>query len=365
MTLRNINWTYTLFFILTPIVAILGTVYLALTGGIHKFTVIFALIMLLLTGISITAGYHRCFSHGAYEAHPVVRWLFVFFGSAAFEGAVLEWCTDHRMHHRYTDTEKDPYNVKQSFWHAHIGWIFTLDESKRDFSNVDDLMKDPLLRFQKDYYSWIATVLCFFMPMGVASLWGDPLGGLILAGALRVSLNHHFTFLINSACHYFGTQPYSDQGTARDNPLMALFTYGEGYHNFHHKFPLDFRNGIRFYDFDPSKWLIKSLSWVGLAKNLKKVDEHKILSYRIRMDEKQLLEQAKKHSSDFFHKISELLHPAKAAVMNSIKTIESMDKVEASKECLLRAKEDLKNSLIEWQNAISRVKMLSKAHAAA
>jgi stearoyl-CoA desaturase (delta-9 desaturase) len=125
--------------------------------------------------------------------------------------------------------------------------------------------------------------------MAIASLWGDIFGAMILAGFTRMVLNHHFTFCINSFCHMLGTQPYSDQNSARDSWFMALFTYGEGYHNFHHKFPSDYRNGIKNYHWDPTKWLIKLLSYLGLTHSLRQISDQKILLAKIRMDEKRLV----------------------------------------------------------------------------
>ena len=127
-----------------------------------------------------------------------------------------------------------------------------------------------------------------FMPAFVALIWGDFFGGLFIAGFVRLVLNHHFTFFINSYCHFFGKQPYSDKNTARDSTFISFFTYGEGYHNFHHAFEGDYRNGVRFFDFDPGKWLIWGLSKMGWAFNLKKVNSLRILATRLAMDEMRL-----------------------------------------------------------------------------
>lgn len=380
MNRKRINWKFTLFFILNPIAAVIGTTLLAMSGLIQVKTLILAFVFMILTGLSITAGYHRCFSHKAYNIHPIVKWFFVLFGSAAFEGGVLEWCTDHRNHHRYTDTPRDPYNIKQGFWHAHIGWIFTLHEDQRDYSNVEDLSNDPLLQAQKKYFVWFAIIMGYLLPMGIASLWHDPLGGLFIAGALRMTLNHHFTFFINSVCHYFGKQTYSDQ-TARDNALMAIFTYGEGYHNFHHKFPLDYRNGIRFYDFDPTKWFIKGLFYCGLASNLKQVSDSKILQYKLRQEEKKLRESIEKQSKEDQQHMGQLLEPLRDAVLHSLKSLEKIEQAfaefqlqhpalrlsseEAARKLveykfrLAQAKNDLKQSVSAWKNLISYSSQIS------
>src|SRR5882757_2331953 len=110
-----------------------------------------------------------------------------------------------------------------------------------------DLQKDPIVAFQHKYYMPIAIGMCFFLPMGLGALMGSALGGLAVAGFLRLVLVHHFTFFINSWCHMFGRKPYTSEHTAKDSFLMALFTFGEGYHNYHHTFANDYRNGIRWY----------------------------------------------------------------------------------------------------------------------
>ena len=285
---QQINWLNTIFLIVTPIVAMIGTVMIGLQGAFSWKTAVLAIFLLIMGGISITAGYHRLFSHATYKAAWIVRLIFLLFGASTFEGSALEWCTDHRNHHLYTDTPKDPYNFKQGFWYAHIGWLLTLDTSKRNFSNVEELTKDPLVQFQHRFFVPLAIIFGFILPMLIAALWGDAWGGLIIAGALRVTIAQHSTFCINSVCHAFGKQPYSDRHTARDHWFTAFFTFGEGYHNYHHKFPLDYRNGIRFFHFDPTKWLIRSLSLIGLANDLKKMSDYKIAQYVLEMDQKKL-----------------------------------------------------------------------------
>jgi stearoyl-CoA desaturase (delta-9 desaturase) len=221
-----------------------------------------------------------------------LRLLFLLFGAAAFEGSALEWCDDHRNHHRYTDTDQDPYSIKKGFWYAHMGWLFYMDSNAYDFANVAELKSDKLVHWQHKHYLPIAIFMGFLLPMGIAALWGNPLGGLIIAGALRMTFNHHATFAINSVCHYFGKTTYSDRISARDHWFTSLLTYGEGFHNFHHQFPIDYRNGIRAFHYDPTKWLIKALSWVGLTRDLKKVSQDKILQYQLQMAKQRAINEA-------------------------------------------------------------------------
>lgn len=288
--LPSLNWLNVAFLSSMPILGIAGAIWWVATGQFHWATLVFSFIYLHLTGISITAGYHRLFSHRSYDAAKPVQWAFVALGSACFEGSVVDWSTDHRVHHRYQDRDEDPYAIHKGFWFAHIGWLFAKNW-RADGSAVPDLWKSRVIRHQHRHFILWSTVMGFGVPTLVCSLWGDAWGGLLIGGFLRVALNQQFTFLINSLCHFAGSKPYSDKITARDNWLTAIFTYGEGYHNFHHAFPSDYRNGIRWHDFDATKWLIYGLSKLGLAWRLRKVSPERILQSRVLTQEKALREK--------------------------------------------------------------------------
>ena len=343
---RRINWTNTLFLTLTPIIGIVGTVLLCSFSLVHWQTWILAAAMSAVGGFSVTAGYHRLFSHKTYKAVWPVRLLFVLFGSATFQGSVLEWSTDHRDHHRYTDTDKDPYNVKESFWHAHIGWLLTLDNKRRHFDNIDDLKKSWMLRFQHRYYLVFCTVMGFGFPTAVAALWGDPLSGLIIAGALRIAILHQSTFCINSLCHILGKRTYSDKNSARDNWLSALVTFGEGYHNYHHKFPLDYRNGVRFYQFDPTKWIIRAFSYIGLTSQLRRVPRYRAIQAMVEMHERLMPAKQPRHG---------LLCSLQESIMKTIAKIREFEEAYAksrSKEYRIKiksAKSELHGLFHAWK----------------
>lgn len=324
--LRKINWLNTLFLTITPLVGVVGTGYLIQHNAVYSQTLILAGVMSILTGLAITCGYHRLFSHKTYRAHWSVRLLFTLLGGATFEGSVQEWCTDHRNHHRYTDTDRDPYNAKRGFWYSHITWLFTLDVKKRDFSNVKDLQEDPITYYQHKFYVPTAILVSFIIPMAIAALWGDVLGAFIIAGALRITFNQHITFCINSVCHIFGNRPYSDRNTAKDNAFTALFTFGEGYHNFHHKFPLDYRNGIRFYDFDPSKWLIRAFAALGLASHLKRISFQRIVRARIAMDEQRLTNKTISNATELVqNRIKPLVDNARESLLQALNKFEELE----------------------------------------
>jgi len=285
---RRIDWVNTAFLIGTPLAAAVSTpIHIYLSGLSWKVLIFFA-IYSVLTSISITGGYHRLFAHRSYNARWWVKLFYLIFGAAAFQNSALRWCTDHRRHHRFTDTEPDPYGIQKGFFYAHMGWIFFKESEEYKGKFAVDLAKDPLIRWQHKYYFLIAGFMGLGFPTLIGWALGSPMGGLIFGGLVRIVVVHHCTFLVNSLCHYMGRQPYSDKNSARDSFLMALFTYGEGYHNFHHEFQADYRNGIRWYHWDPTKWTIQIMSWVGWTDRLKKASDEEILKARLRMEEKQL-----------------------------------------------------------------------------
>jgi stearoyl-CoA desaturase (delta-9 desaturase) len=230
------------------------------------------------TGLSITAGYHRLWSHRTYEAHWTLRLFYMLFGAMALQNSILIWGSMHRVHHKNVDhVDHDPYSIKRGFWYAHMGWMLRdYPSGALDFANARDLEADPLVAFQHRHYLGVALGMNFIFPLLVGWACGDPWGFLLLGGLLRLVVNHHLTFFINSLAHYWGRRPYTADNTARDNDLIAVFTYGEGYHNFHHLFQWDYRNGVRWWQFDPTKWWIAGWSAVGLTRGLKRVPEFKI-----------------------------------------------------------------------------------------
>lgn len=324
---KKINWLNLLFIgFLTPVGAALGLIYLIHTGQMHTATWIMALVLLFAAGFGITAGYHRLFSHRTYRTVWPVRLIYAIFGASAFQGSILEWCTDHRNHHLYTDTDKDPYSINKGFWYAHIGWLFVLDGRKRDFSNVAELKKDPIVRAQHRLYPLWAVLAGFGIPTAIAACWGDALGGFIIGGVLRTVVNHHLTFAINSVCHTFGDRVYSNKQSARDNFITAFLTFGEGYHNFHHQFPLDYRNGIRFYQYDPTKWIIKSLALCGMASDLKKVDPQRIMKYRVIKEEAELMTRINRYSAQLMDQVSDYIKPVYNRIILQLEQINEMKK---------------------------------------
>lgn len=217
-------------------------------------------------------GYHRLWSHRSYKAHPILRLFLAIVGAGAFRQSIRWFALHHRAHHRYCGTNRDPCNPTRGFFYAHIGWMMLRDEN--DYADIDisDVENDPIVMWQERNILLLSVLggVCF--PVLVAGIsWGDWMGGFVYAALLRVIIVWHISFSVNSFAHKFGERPYSTNGTARNNHLVAVLTLGEGYHNFHHRHPSDYRNGVQWYDFDPTKWLIWVCAQVGLASGLKRI----------------------------------------------------------------------------------------------
>lgn len=281
------SWLNTLFLVGTLGLALVLVPWKLATQGLRLGEVVVFLVMYSLIGLAITVGYHRLFSHRAFRAAWPVRFLALLFGAAAFENSALAWSSDHRHHHRFVDDpERDPYPVRRGFWYAH--WIWVMEATDRPMDSVGDLEQDPLIRWQHRHHFWIGASVAALPVLAVGLLTHNLLGQLILGLLLRIVATHHSTFLINSAAHWFGTQPYTEGNSARDNALLAPFTFGEGYHNYHHMWQWDYRNGPRWYQWDPAKWLIAAGAWVGLTRGLRRVPDTEIQRARVGMEARRL-----------------------------------------------------------------------------
>ncbi|KAJ3550849.1 hypothetical protein NM688_g4986 [Phlebia brevispora] len=226
---------------------------------------------------SITVGYHRLYSHKSFRAGRAVSAIVAFFGASACQGSIKWWALRHRLHHvghleRVYDLVHDPYAATRGLLWSHMGWIFYKTEYER-MSLVDreDLDKDKVVIMQHKYYIPITASAAFVVPVLIGSLWDDAAGAFVWAALLNHSV-WHSTFLINSAAHWNGVQPYSDEDTSRTNLILAVLTNGEGNHNFH-AFPHDFRSGPTPFEWDPSKWMIMLLHAFGLATNLRRAKQ--------------------------------------------------------------------------------------------
>ena len=332
--------TNILVFTITGLIATVLMPLEALINGFDAFEIIACVILIYFSGMSITAGYHRLWSHKAYDANIFVRVVLAIGGAMSLQNSILHWCSDHRIHHRHVDdNDHDPYSAKKGFWYSHIGWMLREYQIQRydDYSNCRDLQKDVVVMWQHKHYLKIMLGANFGVPLLLGWMNGDIWGMLLLAGVFRLVVVHHVTFFINSLAHIWGKQPYTDKNSARDNNILAFFTFGEGYHNFHHIFEYDYRNGVKWWQFDPTKWLIKGLSIIGWASNLRRTPEERIEKAKAAMQLKLAQEKVSKLAN-----ADEIL--AKVQVEYELLAQRMTDYYAAKKQLMAIKKQNLKRS---------------------
>ena len=362
MNLKNIYWPTTLFLIGTTLTSIVGIPLYFYHFGFPPLSIaIFTVAFAALTNLSITTCYHRLLAHKSYEAHPIVKLFFLLVGASAWQGSGLKWSSDHRKHHANVDGEDDPYSISKGFWYAHIGWLFWKDSVDQPI-HAPDLQRDRLVYLQDKYYIPLAIIMSFGVPTLVGWALGNALAGFLFAGVFRVVATQHSTFFVNSLAHTHGHQNYCDHVSARDSILVAFLTHGEGYHSFHHRFQVDYRNGIRWYHWDPTKWTIWMMSITGLAKKLRRISEQEILKTRLKIEEFKL--QSKGFSDDTLATVRTKILAAQEAVkqrrdeMKQLKqdmSLASQARYEQLKNDLQLAKQEFKQARRQWKYLLKQV----------
>lgn len=268
--------------ILLPFVGFVVAV--ALLWGVAMDWVHLALFfaMYVVTGLGITIGYHRLFTHKSFETSRVMKALIGVIGSMAVEGPILSWVATHRCHHQHSDDEHDPHsphthgagfrNMIRGIWHAHMGWIV-----KGHAADVDryapDLKRDRIVTsISRTFPLWV--LLGLLIPTALGGLltmsWMGALLGFLWGGLVRIFFVHHVTWSINSVCHIWGRQPFDCHDESRNNAIFGILGFGEGWHNNHHAFPASARHGLHWWQIDTSYLLIRAMSLIGLAWNVRK-----------------------------------------------------------------------------------------------
>jgi stearoyl-CoA desaturase (delta-9 desaturase) len=257
------------------LLAVFTTVFwIAGTLSVSWLNLLTAFGWFVLSSTTIAAGYHRYYAHKTYEATWPLRLFFLVTGTGAVQGSAIQWASQHRDHHTFCDEARDPYNINRGFWHAHIGWV--IRKTEPDYGRVKDLAVDPLNRFQHKFFGPLSIVSAFLVPGAVGYFFGEFWSFLLIGGVIRLTIQWHMTFCVNSVAHWWGSQKYSTNHTARGSWWLSFLVWGEMDHNYHHTFPNDFRTGTHWYDFDPGKWFIWGCSKIGLAKDLKFANKERI-----------------------------------------------------------------------------------------
>lgn len=264
--------------ILIPLIHLIGVI-----GGISYLTfvqfnwatILLATIWFLLCGFSITGGYHRFFTHHSYDCIKPMKFLLLMFGAGSAQGNVLQWVSTHQQHHASDKNPKieDPHSIKQGFWYAHVGWLFRKMPEIQDHY-IRRIKKDSMVQYQAKHYGYFMIFWGFILPGLIAMSWDDAAGGLLIAGFLRTVVQWHITWSINSVSHTWGYRLFNrpDRSTNSKSLIFSAASVGEAKdHELHHEWP--WAVGFKDSKIDPTKWVIILLSYVGVTKNLKWVDE--------------------------------------------------------------------------------------------
>jgi stearoyl-CoA desaturase (Delta-9 desaturase) len=241
---------------------------------LHWYDLIAFLAVYIPTGLGITVGFHRLFTHRSFKTGPVVRGVLAALGSAAIEGPVVSWVADHRKHHAFSDEEGDPHSPHvdhgglRGLFHAHVGWLFLHDQRALKTRYAPDLLADPVVSFvNRTFVLWV--LAGFVAPFAIGFvLGGTVVGGLtslLWGGLIRMFVLHHVTYSINSLCHVFGRRDFETGDESRNLAWLALPSFGESWHNNHHAFPTSSVHGLKWWQVDLSSMVIRALERLGLA----------------------------------------------------------------------------------------------------
>lgn len=268
-------------FVTTPLLAVAAAVPFAWGWGLGWTDVAIGAAFFVLTGLGVTVGYHRFFTHGAFKAKRWLKVALAVAGGMSLQGSVTEWVADHRRHHAFADREGDPHSpwlfgtsaaaLARGFWHAHLGWLFG-----RDTTNVDrfapDLAADRDIRaIDRLFPLWVAVSAGLPAALGgvITLSWWGALTGFLWGGLARISLQHHVTWSVNSICHMVGDRPYASRDRSTNFWPLAVLSMGESWHNTHHADPTCARHGVDRGQVDISALVIRGLERVGLATDVR------------------------------------------------------------------------------------------------
>jgi stearoyl-CoA desaturase (Delta-9 desaturase) len=279
---RNVNITA----VLVPFLGVVLAAVLAWHRFLGPRDLLILTVMYMLTAVGVTVGFHRLLTHRAFQTHAWLRHLLALLGSMSLQGGVIDWVADHRKHHTFTDEDGDPHSphaghgaglggIARGLWHAHVGWLFQTHGQASSRRFAPDLLEDPTMRRINRAFPLIA-LFTFVLPLLLGltfsgGSWRAALTALLWGGLVRIFLVHHITWSINSICHFFGSRRFATNDQSTNVFWLALPSLGEAWHHNHHAFPRSAFHGLRWYELDPSGWLILMLARVGLAWDVVRV----------------------------------------------------------------------------------------------
>ncbi|OAD57203.1 Acyl-CoA Delta(11) desaturase [Eufriesea mexicana] len=246
-------------------------------NGTKLYTTLWGAFLAAAAALGITAGAHRLWAHRTYKAKWPMRLLLMILQTVAFQNHIYEWVRDHRVHHKYTDTDADPHNAKRGFFFSHVGWLLVRKHpeviKKGSAIDMSDLERDPIVYWQKKLYILLIPLLCFILPVWVPCyFWNETLLNSWYSSLLRYTASLNVTWLVNSAAHMWGMKPYDKAIGPTENKTVAVLAFGEGWHNYHHVFPWDYKAAeFGNYGMNFTTAFIDFCTWIGLAYDLKSV----------------------------------------------------------------------------------------------
>ena len=269
---RHIYQTIVLLIVVVPLLATGLAVRLLWQRAVQWTDLALLATMYILVAIGVTVGYHRMLTHRSFTPHPAVKFVLLVLGSMALEGDAITWTATHTKHHALADRPGDPHSPLDGFFHAHLGWIFAEPDADPKVY-CRHLLRDRMVVFvSRTHLLWVALALAIPCAIGGAlGGWLGALTGLLWGGLVRQFLTHHVTWSVNSICHTFGKRAFETNDASRNEWLVGLLAFGEGWHNNHHAFPRSAFHGLRWWQFDLAGYVIRLLERLGLAHDVYRV----------------------------------------------------------------------------------------------
>jgi stearoyl-CoA desaturase (Delta-9 desaturase) len=271
--------------VVLPFVAFIAAVALFWGRWVDASDLIAFGVMYLIAGFGVTVGFHRLLTHRSFQTYKPVEYAFAAAGSMALQGPVIDWVADHRKHHAHADEEGDPHSPHVDFedgwrgalrglFHAHMGWLFVTQGQARRRKYAPDLVEDRGMRALSRSFLWLVLLglaIPFLVGLALDGTLAGALSALLWGGLVRIFLQHHITWSINSVCHFFGRRRFDIEDQSTNVFWLALLSFGESWHHNHHAFPRSARHGLRWWEIDVSALLIGALERLGLAWNVTRI----------------------------------------------------------------------------------------------